>query len=359
MRSDRNRVSDRIAAMAIAARNRVVGLAHYPDPAAYFREESVEQVEARCLEINRDFPGYILPAEHVVPNDIEVLEEDRCERFSFASPRPSGDAANDRVRLRLYRPRGPSRAPEGSVVLFHHPVFQRNWRVWRWFVSELVRHVPVAILASPYHFERRGSWRFAGEGTLNPNPLCLFRSLRQWMWDHEAAVSVLRNHGLVVRGEIGFSLGAFQTILLASLGRVQVPIVSIAALNRYAWGLRNGILGRGLLKAMADVGIEGDRFSAMVDAVELERYAAHLRNHPLLYLRGDRDHVDPPPSLDRLEQALEPTRSVLFRARHATLVLIRKQVMGETLRFLHEQGVIEADPRRTRRVVSRAERNTG
>jgi pimeloyl-ACP methyl ester carboxylesterase len=329
----------------LRGRNRLIGLDRYDDPWSYFGPGGFPEAEALCAEANRDLLQFVRPPAEVKPQDLhrvstgESRDGARVEDWSFDSPLPSGIRSNDRVHYRLFLP--PAVESPGSVVLFHHPAYQNRWRTWSWFTADLIARSPVAMMAAPHHFQRKETGRFAGEGTCNPNPARMFEALRQWCWDHQAMVAALGStHGLCVTAEIGYSLGAFQIMLLASAGRIDVPIVSIASTNRYAFGLTHGIVGGGLLRAMRKVGIDRDRLFAMTDSIQLERYAHCLRTRPVLYMRGSRDWVDPAPSLDRLESALRPTRAITLNAGHSNLLLRRRKIFREAIRFLEEAGAL-------------------
>jgi pimeloyl-ACP methyl ester carboxylesterase len=120
---------------------------------------------------------------------------------------------------------------------------------------------------------------------------------------------------------------------------VDLPLVSVAATNRYAFGLRHGVLGRGTLEGLRRAGIHGDRLDRMVDAIQLERYVHRLRGRRVLFVAGRHDLVDPPPSAQRLESELRPSRSVWLDSGHGTVLLERARVATEVFRFLEESGV--------------------
>ncbi len=179
-----------IAGWAWHARNRVAGVARYRDPRSYFGPGGLDEAEALCAEANRDLPAFLQP-----PAEAEVrrLRRERTgdrrdgvriEDWSLDSPLPSGIASNDRIRFRLYLPAGST--ARDAIVMFHHPVYQRHWGLWSWFLHGLFRRVAVVVLVAPYHFERIEPGRFPGEGAVNPNPARLFEAIRQWCWDHEA-----------------------------------------------------------------------------------------------------------------------------------------------------------------------------
>ena len=86
------------------------------------------------------------------------------ERRVYDSPRPSGDAANDRVPLRIYRKRG---APvTDRVVLFHHATYQRRFPLWEWLLTPLLEHVPVAMMDKAVKDRHGRKYRADGVATL-------------------------------------------------------------------------------------------------------------------------------------------------------------------------------------------------
>lgn len=334
-----------MAEAGLRLRSRARGINRFEDPRKYFGPGGLEEAEAVCRTANRDLLAFVrppaaVPAERVTAETVQRTPEFTIEEWRFDSALPSGQPENDRVQIRLIRdPRCP---PGGRVVLFHHAVYQDSWRVWSWFLQDLIRCVPVAILAAPHHFGRKSAdARWAGEWTINPNPARVFEAIRQWCWDHQAAVRVLRDTaGLEVVADVGFSLGAFQSVLLAATGRLNGPIVSIASTNRYAFGLEHGVLGRGVLEGMRKVGIDLPRLRRMTDALQLERWAEQIDGSRVLFVRGRHDPVDPPPSLERLERALSPARSLHVDAGHGTLVVARSTILPATIDFLVERAAI-------------------
>ncbi len=325
-------------------RNRLSGVGQHPDPWRYFGSGGLAEAEALCAAANRDLLAFVRPPDRPDIENLSIepvprLRGPRVETLRFDSPLPSGRRENDRVQVRLYRPTGAETFDR--VVVFHHPIYQRRWTLWEWFLSDLIGRVPVAAMAGPYHFERVPPGEFAGEGMCNPNPWRMFESFRQWCWDERATARVLREHcGLEPVAAIGYSCGAFLSLLAAAAGSLTAPVVSIASTNRYAYGVTRGSIGRGIMEGMLKVGIDAERLAEMTESVQLERYAPALREHPVLYIYGMYDRVDPPPSLERLERALRPTRVVRLEAGHATIVLQRVRVMQETRSFLRDVGVL-------------------
>lgn len=329
---------------SLRLKNRLIGVGVHREPFRHFGPGGVPEAEALCDAASRDLLAFVRPPETPPAVNLTVAHVGGGRRRSgvleirFDSPRPSGHPANDRVIARLIPARQPRSDPRALV--FHHALFQRYWGIWEWFLAPFAERYPVVMMAAPYHFERRPEGWFAGEGTVNPNPWRLYESIRQWSWDQKALMSVLRQAtGVDPFAVVGFSLGAFQTLLVASAEeRSTMPLVSVASTNRYGFGLRHGLLGRGTLTGLRRAGIDGERLDRMVDAIQLERYVSRLRGRPVLFVAGRHDHVDPPPSAHRLEAALGPTRSVWLNSGHGTVLLERARIAREVFRFLEEFG---------------------
>jgi pimeloyl-ACP methyl ester carboxylesterase len=330
---------------SLRLKNRLIGIGEHKDPFRHFGPGGVAEAEALCHEASRDLLAFLRPPDAATARNLAVTPVRKGRRGSgvteirFDSPRPSGHAENDRVVARVIPARHP-RADRKALV-FHHALFQRYWGLWEWFLAPFAQRFPVVMMAAPFHFERTPRGWFSGEGTVNPNPWRLYESIRQWSWDQKALMQALPEAaGLDPVAVVGFSLGAFQSLLVASAGGLaKAPLVSVAATNRYAFGLRHGILGRGTLAGLRRAGIDGDRLDRMVDAVQLERYVPRLRGRPVLYVAGRHDRVDPPPSSHRLEAALAPTRSIWLDLGHGTVVLERARIAREVFRFLEENGI--------------------
>ncbi len=330
---------------SLRLKNRLTGVGEHKEPFRHFGPGGVAEAEALCDEAGRDLLAFVRPPDSVTAQQLTVTPVPRGRRGSgvveirFDSPCPSGIATNDRVVARLIPARHP-RADRMALV-FHHALFQRYWGIWEWFLAPFAQRFPVVMMAAPFHFERRPRGWFPGEGTVNPNPWRLYESIRQWSYDQQALMNALPEAaGLDPVAVVGFSLGAFQSLLVASAGGLaNLPLVSVAATNRYAFGLRHGMLGTGTLNGLRRAGIDGNRLDRMADAIQLERYVSRLRGRPVLYVAGRHDRVDPPPSSHRLEAALAPTRSVWLNSGHGTVMFERAKIAKEVFRFLGENGI--------------------
>jgi pimeloyl-ACP methyl ester carboxylesterase len=328
---------------AVRLRAKLKGFGRHPDLSRYFGPDGLAGADRVCVPANEDPAGFFRPPEDAFARNAtrHVIREGagsrpRTEAWSFDSPRPSGHAAVDRVEARAWLPAG-----SDAVLVFHHPIFQDSWRPWEWFLAPLARRVAVVQMAAPWHFSRNPRGWYPGEGTINPNPAMLYEAIRQWHADQRALHRLIEDElGRPPVAVVGFSLGAFQSLMAASMGWLEGPLVSISSTNRYAWGLLHGVIARGTVAAMRRAGIDAARLERMVDSLQLERYVTVLHERPTLYIVGEQDRVDPPPSLERLEHALQPTRSVHLPAGHASVTLFRKHIAAEILDFLEGVGAL-------------------
>jgi hypothetical protein len=320
-------------------KNRILGIGWHPDPHRHFGPGGVEEAERLCAEANADLPAFLRPPDELRAENLERSEPLRRRRHTletvrFDSPLPSGNPENDRMAFRLYRP---TASTSRKVVVFHHAMWSERWALWEWFLTGLIERVPVAMMAGPYHLERKPSGDYGGESVCSPNPYRLFEAIRQWCWDQRALQSALTaRFDLEPVGIIGYSIGAFNTLLATSGGILDLPVVSIASTNRYSYGVFHGVIGHGIKSGMLRVGIDESRLERMTEMLQLDRWVQNLADHDVLYIEGIHDRVDPPPSLRRLKEALNPSRVVQLPAGHATIFLHRRKVNEEILRFLKD-----------------------
>lgn len=314
---------------------------------SHFGPGGLLEAEKRCEEANADLLGFVRPDEQIRLEGFQRHDELasrhalRVESFSFRSPRATGCPYNDRVPCRLYMPTE-SESP-GSVVVFHHAMRQDSWGFWEKFNRALVARVPVAIMAAPHHFERKRPGEFAGQRTCSANPWELFVAVRQWCWDHQALRQALLEHfGLRTSAVVGFSLGAFQSLLLAAAGRIEVPIVAMAPTSRYAYGVQHGWLGGNIMRQLSLVGIDYERLQELTRSLQLHLYGDRIDGERVLFIEGCYDRVDPPPSIPLLRDSLRPRRTIALPCGHGSLVLWRSHVAREVDHFFETLGVLPA-----------------
>jgi pimeloyl-ACP methyl ester carboxylesterase len=105
--------------------------------------------------------------------------------------------------------------------------------------------------------------------------------------------------------------------------------------------LWNGVVGHNLKAGIQAAGIDYDRLAEMTREAQLERHVTSLRGKPTMYVYGARDRVDPAPSLDRLREALQPTRTLLLPTGHAGIAFRARRLMAEVGEFLRQTGALE------------------
>jgi pimeloyl-ACP methyl ester carboxylesterase len=206
---------------SLRLKNRLIGVGVHREPFRHFGPGGVSEAEALCTEASRDLLAFVRPPATVPAEALTVTPVRKSPRGSgikeirFDSPLSSGHAANDRVIARLIPAR--HRRSDRKALVFHHALLQKYWGLWEWFLAPFAQRFPVVMMAAPYHFERTPAGWFPGEGTVNPNPWRLYESMRQWCWDQKALMTALPEAvGLEPVAVAGFSLGAFQSLLVAS-----------------------------------------------------------------------------------------------------------------------------------------------
>lgn len=331
--------------------NRWTGVAQYSHPGKYlsgYFNEDRGKLGAYCDEVGRDLFAYLRPPE-VSARSIAVTRLPPAGRLadevlSFPSPRPSGVAANDTVRVHRYRSR--AAAPEGTV-LFHHPAYRAGLAWIEWFTRPLRSRFDVVVMEIPYHLSRAPAGMFSGERLINPNPIHLYEGLRQWMADHHALLEILTaearggSPASLPVAQVGYSLGAYLATLYSNF-EPRLPIVSICGTNDYATGVFEGILTTSLRSCVEAAGITREEWERMSLPLKLHLHASTFPADRILSISARYDRVEPIPSIERFHRALNPRRRLALPSGHSTTaVLFRGRIMRAALKFIdemHEEG---------------------
>lgn len=323
------------------ALNRWTGIAQYKDPSRYLDVDR-EALEAYCAAAQRDLFAYLRPpsirmASLAVTRGPCVSRQDP-DLLTFASPRPSGMASNDTVRVHFFRATGRA---EGTL-LFHHPAFRTGLGWIAWFTRPLRRRYDVAVMEAPYHLARAPKGTYSGERMINPNPIHLYEALRQWMADHRALLTILEAQAAAGEararpvGIAGYSLGAYLATLYARF-EPRLPVIGICPSNDYASLVYDGVMLTSLRAALTTAGITRADWERLTDSLRLDPHAPDLCGDRFLLFAAKHDGVEPWESLERFARALGPRRLVLLPSGHSTTaVLFRGRIARETLRFLDE-----------------------
>ena len=331
------------------ALNRWTGIAQYSDPSRYLDEDRTA-LEEYCAGAARDLFAYLAPPEvridELGPSRVPAADPGGPEVLTFASPRPSGIAANDTVRVHRFRAAG---RPEGTLI-FSHPAFRTGLGWIGWFTRPLRRRYDIVVMEAPYHLSRAPEGTFSGERMINTNPIHLFEGLRQWMADHRALLAILEAEaaGGETRarpvGVVGYSLGAYLATVYSRFDP-RLPVVGICPSNDYASLVYDGVMMKSLRASIAAAGITRADWERFTSCLRLDPHAAHFARDRFLLFAARYDGVEPWASIERFARALAPKRLVLLPSGHSTTaVLFRGRIMRETLRFLDDLAAARYGP---------------
>ncbi|NJN64487.1 MAG: hypothetical protein HC882_06130 [Acidobacteria bacterium] len=344
----------RVSVLALEMMMRRSAMKRYAEPPTawtqHFGPGGLEEAYRLCEDASRDVLSFVrvpraVPAREVTFERVNgTPRSGRVYSLRFRSPLPSGVERNDTVHARVIFPK--SGGAWDHAVVFHHPMRHDSWRLWEWFLEPLALRVPVVVMAAPHHFERRAADEFAGQRTCNANPWRLFEAIRQWCWDQAALrTALIESLSLMPTAVIGFSLGAYQSLLMASAGCLDgVPIAAIGPANSYWWGVSHGWLGQEIVRSLRGVGVTHEMLYEMTHALDLHRHVPRLAGRDVLFIEGRWDGVDPAPSIERLRHALNPRRAISLGAGHGTLLFWQRRIMREVTHFFVECGALDDAP---------------
>ncbi len=319
---------------------RLAGFDVFRQPAAYFDPGELRPTNPGYFDafdrIHDDFERWLDPGEVAAPaaDEIQRRRSDVAgDLLSFPSPRPSGVAAVDRVVLRLFPP--PAGAPEVGV-LFHHCLGIRSWFSTEWLMKPLARRFRVAAMVAPHHLMRSAPGMTSGEGFINPNPRSVLAGFRQWQADHRAALELLRrDHGFAATVVVGYSLGAYGT-LLHRLIRPPLPTVVLCTTNHYARGILEGSFTTGLARRKRQAGFDAANLDRATRSLHLGRWGRRISGERLTWIYARDDRIEPGDSLRAAREAIAPERLVEVGGGHATAIVHRGRLAAEVARRVAE-----------------------
>ena len=140
-------------------------------------------------------------------------------RFAFPSPVVSADEENNQVVGRLYSPAAARQ--EAPFLLLLHANGRQDWGFEDWHARRLMaRRWRVALLALPYHLERRPARLDPGAAVMTPDLPHTLLALGQAACDAAAVLRWARAAGAGRVAVAGWSLGG----LVAALVATQLPL---------------------------------------------------------------------------------------------------------------------------------------
>ncbi len=276
-------------------------------------------------------PGSFYPAPPTVRPEVwETLGQAggvEIEALEFPSAAPLGLAANDRVRVRFYRPL--RRRPRAALLVLHG-----LWRRGRQFEDRLCRDlaragVGAALLALPFHWERAIPGTPSGAYFLSSDPLWTSAAFRQAVVDARAVLALLRGRGIPV-GVLGMSLGGILAHVLFAVEPVDFAVTALAG-GDTAGIVWESPLTRPYRRAMEARGITYAELAALWRAGNPLVYASRGRPPRLRMLAARYDGLIPPRFTLALWQALGGPPLDWLPSGHVTAFLFRAAFLRAVL----------------------------
>jgi len=203
--------------------------------------EEFETYLVECSSLNREQFYQMPPVSHLV---------EKNGWMEWDTPRPSGFAENDRVRVRYYECR---KGPSAPTVLLLHALMSSSdigyVRLARWFNE---RGWNVAFPHLPFHYSRNPKGYFNGLLAINANLVRNVETIRQGVVELRQLMSLLRAKGCQEFAVMGTSYGGWNGALLSFLEtdfRFLAFIQPIANVEHAIWGNPGSATMRGLLLA--------------------------------------------------------------------------------------------------------------
>lgn len=239
-----------------------------------------------CIDLLTWMPGeFTVTCTEVADRPFDTL-------VAFPSPRPGGDATNDRVTMEWYRPAAGDAVPAAArpaIVVIHES--GSNMEAGRLFARSFrERGLNAFLIHLPYYGERR-----AGGG--RPEDVDFTELVRQGIADVRRARDAVAVLPDVDAGQIslqGTSLGGFVAALVGSVDRGYHNVFIMLAGADFYEILQTGQKDTAKLRQkFAAAGYEGDRLKELLSSVESLRIAHRLDpDHTWMYSARD-DEVVP------------------------------------------------------------------
>jgi hypothetical protein len=264
------------------------------------------------------------------PDVWETIDENdgvEVEALAFPSALPFGIAANDRVRVRFYRP---AREQSRFNLLVLHGIWREDTEFEDKLCREFAREgVSCALLTLPFHWERKIPGAPSGAYFLSGDPLWTSAAFRQAVVDARGVLSLLRGRGVPV-GIIGFSLGGIVAHILMGLEQVDLGVSALAG-GDTAGIVWESMLTRAYRLAMEGRGVTFERLAALWATGDPIRFAARGRPRQMLMLNARYDRLVPLRFTEALWRALGSPPIRWLPAGHITAFFYRRTILTEVL----------------------------
>jgi len=263
-------------------------------------------------------------------------------QVSFASPEPSGYAANDTVWARYFVPRG--RGPFPAVLVLHCLGTEKAERERQFCHKLLQRGIASLLPALPFHGPRALEGYSGGQGMISPDFEWTTRALHQAIADARAGVEWLAARPEIDAtrlGLVGLSLGAVLAVpVMGQEPRLQAGVLLLGGGDLVKLFRKSLLLG-GLRLAWEEQGLTPDELRARWKELEPLNYAAAVRGRAILMVNGRYDSIVPSDCAQALWEALGRPPRIRINAGHYAGIFYSDLLFEQSAQFLADsfQGV--------------------
>jgi dienelactone hydrolase len=290
------------------------------------------------------------PSPFVVPPPISpqtaepwrVVREDEFVteiQTRFASPVPSGVAANDRVPLRLWLPAG--RTAPVPVVVAAHFWGATDYRAETALAREFAeRGIGLAAIALPFHLERTPSGTRSGDLAVVPDPDALRRNLIQSVADLHRAVDLLVQRPEVDASRLGV-MGTSLGSLVAELAYGQDPRLIRAAFLLGGADIPYILLNSSRISDVRDglrrLGWTEARLREVLTDVDPITYLPRSAPGRTYLIAARFDSVIPASATQALREKLSGGANLIIDTGHYGGVFVQSRLQREVARFFSSE----------------------
>lgn len=245
------------------------------------------------------------------------------QEFRFPSPAECGCEENSHVsgRLLTAAPGAPWALvvpgySTGALPPYDYGIFQETQGL-----SLLTRGINVALIALPYHLDRKRSGYGSGEGFFSPDLADMQATFSQAAADCIALVRWLQARSGRAVGIWGTSLGGNVAGLVATQVADLAAVVLMEPLDNPGDTLRDHYSSREIRLRLADAGVSPDTLTESLAQVAPSSYPPAVAGDRILFVSPLWDGIIPFPYQDALWEAWGRPERITVDAGHLTMPL--------------------------------------
>lgn len=255
---------------------------------------------------------------------------------TFPSSRPSGFAANDTVRLRVFLPTT-GEGPAPFVVLLHYWGATDLGLETAWAKRLAEAGVASGLLALPYHLERTPPGERSGERAVQPDAAKLRETLAQSVADVRRAIDWAATRPELDSRRVavaGTSLGAMTAAACYAVDERIVAGAFVLGGADFAHVFWNSSRTVSLRDAMRSRGYTESRLRAELEPVEPVLRLQGRPARPALVVSARYDTVVPPASSKALVDAIPGCQTIELDTGHYGGSLVQNPILRSVTEFL-------------------------